>query len=700
MHTLFHPESIVIIGLSSKANNIPRLILENLLRWGYKGRIVGVNPGSSDAHVDGIKMYKTLEDLPFVPDIAVALIPARFVPDTVEACGKFGIRRMSIPSGGFNELGEEGQQLADRVIALAQQYSIKFVGPNGITIANTYNGLCLPFVPSFPPQKGHFSFITQSGGVGLMLWNLLKDEQVGMAKFASIGNKLNLDEVDFLEYFGEDPETKVIGLYLESIPRGEKFIEVASRINKPIIVFKAGTTDAGKGAAMSHTAAVSSSDDVVNAAFEKAGVIRIENFRDFVSIAKAFELPPMRGKRLMVMSPAGGFTVMMADLAEKIGFEFADPGKEFFQELQGYANAGIINFSNPLDMGDIYDPEMYAQIFYSVMHNDAIDGAVYLSQWPEMPKGEDVFYKMFHTDISKETTGAILSSGKPLGVAIFGESGTIRRIKERLSFPIFNCAEEMLKSLRIQSQFYYQREQEVPQALLPSSFDTADTEEWIAAHEGDVGEEAMNLLDHMGVPVPFSGMAASSDEAVTMARKAGYPVVLKLVSPDALHKSDVGGVKVGIESDDEARAAYSEIEENLKKAMPDARFQGVRVAAMAREGIDMFVGARRDESFGPVVSVGYGGIYVEVFRDVQLVMAPARGDEIERALKKLKSWHLLQGARGGGRADIDALVDVVARVSHLMVRYEEIEELDCNPVRVFTEGQGAMALDVRLRITR
>ena len=395
MEKIFYPNSIVIIGLSNKANNIPKLILENLIRWGYTGRIFGMNPSAKDEHVGGIKMYSSIADLPAIPDIAVALIPARYVPNAIEECGRFGIKRMAIPSGGFNETDAAGKKLADLMLQKAEKYGVRFVGPNGVTVANTANGLCLPFVPSYMPTKGDVSFITQSGGVGLMLWNNITDENVGMAKFVSIGNKLDLDEVDFLEYFGDDPDTNIIFLYLESIPRGEAFLKAAEKIDKPIIVLKASRTDAGKKAAMSHTAALSNNDDIIDTAFERAGVIRIDNLMEFISMAKAFNLPPMKGDKVMLMSPAGGIAVMMADLSEKVGFQFADPGRDFYKKLDNFANAGIINLSNPLDMGDIYDPAMYAHTFHSVMHNENVDGAVFVNQWPQMPQGEDIFHKMF-----------------------------------------------------------------------------------------------------------------------------------------------------------------------------------------------------------------------------------------------------------------------------------------------------------------
>ncbi len=698
MDTLFYPQSIAIIGLSSKASNIPRLVLENLIRWGYKGRIFGINPSSKEAHVNGIRMYADLTSLPEVPDLVFALVPARFIPGIVEECGKIGVRWMAIPSGGFNELGGDGKNLADRLVDTARKFGIRFVGPNGVTVANTANGLCLPFIPSYSPPRGGMSIISQSGGVGLMLWNFMTDENVGMAKFASIGNKLDLDEVDFLEYFGRDPETKIIGMYLESIPRGRALLEAASKIDKPIVILKSNTTSAGKKAAMSHTAALSNDDDIIDSAFERAGIIRIEHFNEFISVAKAFELPPMRGNRIMVMSPAGGFTVMMADLCEKIGFEFADPGPAFYESLRNYSNAGVINFSNPLDMGDIYNMEMYAHIFYSVLHNEHVDGAVYVSQWPHMPRGEDVFYKMFHTDISKESTGSMLSSGKPLAACVFGRAKTISQIKRNINFPIFNSAEEMIVAMKKQADFHMRRTKAVPADAAPEGIDRDGARAWLKGMTGDLGEESLALFAHYGINAAASTVVTNEAAAADAASSLGFPVVMKVVSPDALHKSDAGGVIVGVEDGKAARESFARIRANLESYRAGARFDGVRVMRMAAPGCDMFIGGTQDASFGPVVFFGYGGIYIEVFRDAANTLCPARRDEIARRLARLKSAKILRGIRGKGAAHSDSFVDMIMRVSHLMADFPEIKELDLNPVRLAEDGSSALALDARIRI--
>ncbi len=697
MEKIFYPESLVIIGLSPKPNNIPRMILENLLRWGYRGRIFGTNPKADASHVDGIRMYKNIEDLPEVPDLAVCLIPAKFVPDYVEVCGKFGIKRMAIPSGGFSEYGEEGKKLSEKLLQNARAYGIRFVGPNGIMVANTTNGLCLPFVPLYRPPKGGLSIITQSGGVGLMMWNLLMDEHIGMAKFASIGNKLDLDEVDFLEYLGNDPETEIVCMYLESVVRGRALVDAAKKINKPVVIYKSNTTMAGKKAAMSHTDALSNDEDIIDSAFEEAGIIRIRNYNDFMAVAKAFQLPPMKGNRIMVMSPAGGFSVIGADLCEKAGFDFANPGEDFYQGLQGFANAGVIKFSNPLDMGDIYDPQMVAHVVVSVMHNENVDGAIIISQRPKMPEGDNVFYGMFLSDLSKETYGAILSSGKPLGICLYGLSAYMHQVKQNVNFPIFNNPEEMVRALAFQRDYYARRE--IINTLgTQEKFEDNQVAQWIASHPGIIGEDALELLSLCGIPSAKSTVVHSEKEAATCAAQIGFPVVMKVVSPDAIHKTEAGGVLIGIDSTDAAEKGFLAIRENLHSYKKDARFEGVRIQKMAGDGYDMFIGGKFDRSFGPVVLFGFGGIFVEIFEDVACMLCPAHEDDVRKKLMRLKSFKMLKGARGKVAADVDAFVQSIVRVSKLLAAFPQIQELDINPFRLLADGSGAISLDARMRV--
>jgi len=701
MHKIFYPESIAIIGLSSKPSNIPRLTLENLLRWGYRGRIFGVNERSEDVHVDGIRMYKNIEDLPETPDMAYCMTPAKLIPDMMERCGKFGIKNMAIPSGGFSEYSDEGKALSEKLLALAGKYGIRFVGPNSVTVANTDNGLCLPFVALHKAPKGNMSIISQSGGAALTMLNYLQDEKLGLAKFASIGNKLDLDEVDFLEYFGQDPQTEVICVYLESLPRGREFIEVADKIDKPVVVYKASTTETGSKAAMSHTAAISSDESIINSAFEEAGIIRIDNFLDFIEVTKAFQLPPMRGPRIMIMSPAGGFSVMGADLCEKAGFEFADMGQDFYDSLQQFSSAGVINFSNPLDMGDIYDPQLTAHVIYSVMHSDRVDGSIYISQRPQMPSGDNIFQRMFLSDLSKETWGSILSAGKPLGVCLFGPTRVIQQSKRSVEFPIFNSPEEMVKALALQMNYHRHKSsgQRLGQQAMPEGTDRPAASRWLEGKSGDYGEETLELLEMYGLEVAPSTTANSREEAADRAGELGFPVVMKVISPDALHKSDAGGVLLGLENPQQAAEGFDTIRKNLFTYDSNARFEGVRIQKMAAEGYDMFIGGRQDPSFGPVIFFGMGGIYIEAFRDVANVICPASKESVEERLNNLNAARILKGMRGKTPGDTSAFIDLVVRTSHLLADHPGIEELDINPVRVFPAGKGAAALDARIRYT-
>jgi len=520
-----------------------------------------------------------------------------------------------------------------------------------------------------------------------------------MAKFASIGNKLDLDEVDFLEYFGRDPQTTVIGMYLETISRCKELIETAAAIDKPVLILKSNTTEAGKRAAMSHTASLSNDDNIIDTAFERAGIIRVNSLAEFISVAKAFELPPMTGQRIMIMSLAGGMAVMMADTCEKIGFEFADPGREFYKSLGDFSKAGIINSNNPLDMGDIYDPKMHAHIFNSVLHNQNVDGAIYATQRPHMPREDDVFYHIFHDDISKETIGAIHSSGKPLGVCIYGPAKTITKIKHNLSVPIYDDPDEMIKSLKAQMDYHAKKSMGPFVTEMPDDINIEKTVNWVDSHKGTVGEESLELTSFLGINTPLSQLAATEDEAVKAANELGYPVVMKVVSSDAVHKSDAGGVVVGIDGDDQTKSSFAQIRDNLQTYKGGALFEGVRVAKMAGYGLDMFIGAVRDPSFGPVAFFGLGGIYIEAFEDTENVLCPSNYDEIETKLKTLKSYIILSGLRGQKAKDIETFINAVERVTHLMAKCPKIEELDLNPVRVFSKGSGIMALDGRLLIS-
>ena len=698
MDRFFAPRSLAIYGLSRRPGNTARIILDNCRRWGFRGPIVGINPQAADDARDDLDIRASATDLPFPPDLAVLLVPARHVPAAVEDCGRAGIRRLAIQAGGFNESSEAGLQLAEQVRAAARRHAIRFVGPNGLALADTTSGLCLPFVPALPVRPGSFSFISQSGGLGLFLWNLLESEQLGLARFASIGNRLDLDEVDFLEFLGADPATRVIGLYLESIADGRRLIEAAARAGKPVIVYKANTTDGGGRAAMSHTASLGGDDRVVDAAFARAGIIRIHRFRDFVTTARAFDLPPMRGRRIMLMSPAGGLGVAMADRSERRGFAFADPGEPFYRELATIANAGIIRPGNPLDLGDLYRVDRYPALFEGVLASDRVDGAVFASQWPRMPPGgTDVFTGMFTTDFYTAAAEVARRADKPLALALYGHPPALAELKERLPVPVFAGPEEALDALERQMRYH---EQQTAAPFAPDPVPEVDRQAaaaWLAGRDGAVGEEALALVACCGLAGLGSAVARTPAEAGRLAAAMGCPVVLKVVAAGVLHKTEVGGVLVGIDSPEEAERGFATIRANLARHRPEAELAGVRIAPMAPAGHDLFIGGLQDPVFGPVVVFGSGGVYVELFVDVARLLCPTAEAEVRAALGRLRCARLFAGFRGRPAVDPGPFTRAVVRVGQLLADCPEIAELDLNPVRLTDDGR-LLALDARLRL--
>jgi len=339
---------------------------------------------------------------------------------------------------------------------------------------------------------------------------------------------------------------------------------------------------------------------------------------------------------------------------------------------------------------------MVAHVVYEVMHNDNVDGSIYIGQKPRMPEGNNIFRDMFLTDLSKETYGSILSSGKPLGVCLYGLSGYLSVVKEYSRYPIFNNPEEMVRALSVQKDWHARTISGKKSPPEESYFSNEDIGKWLDTPGGVVGEASLELLRICGIPAAVSGIAAGESEAVELARKTGYPVVMKVVSPDALHKTEAGGVVVGVESDDEVRRGFSLIRENLENYKKGARFEGIRIQEMADEGCDMFIGGKWDKSFGPVVVFGFGGIYVEVFKDIMTALCPADAAFVRKKIESLRSYPILKGARGTVPADIDGYVDAIVRVSWLLAEFPEIRELDINPIRLLKQGSGLCALDGRM----
>jgi acetyltransferase len=454
MEKMFYPESVAVVGASSNPNNIGRNIVQNLITWEYGGKVFPVNPRGED--VLGIKGYASLGDIPEGVDLAVAFVPAGAVPGVMDDCAKKGISYMAIPSGGFGEMGGSGAELTSVIKEKAEKYGIRFVGPNGLTITNAENGLCLSFVTLDKRPPGTISIISQSGGVGISLIMFLDDAGSTFNKFVSVGNKVDMDEIDFLEYLGGDPGTKVICMFLESVVRGRRFFKVASAIEKPVLVYKASTTEVGATTAASHTAALANDDTVLEGVFEQAGVIRVGAIRELMDAARAFSLPPMRGNNIAIVSQAGGYTVLTADRAYGRGFSFPQFSNEMLDDFREHVRSDVIRLGNPLDLGDIHSTDAIVYALDQVMAQDYVDGVIAV-----LLRRADARYDGAYSGLSREVYGDISEImkkyDKPVALALITQCRYFRDVQCRMDYPVFDSPEVAVEALAVLREYYRRR---------------------------------------------------------------------------------------------------------------------------------------------------------------------------------------------------------------------------------------------------
>ena len=451
MHKMFYPDGVAVVGASANPDNMGRNIVQNLITWQYEGPVYPVNPGGDDVH--GLKGYRSLADINGPVDLVVAFVPARVIPSVMDECAKMGVRYMAIPSGGFSEHGEGGDALTGEVRDKAADYGIRFVGPNGLTIINAENGLCLPFLTIRKRDPGRISIISQSGGVGMSLIMFLDNASRGFNKFVSIGNKVNMDELDFLEYLGRDPGTEVVCMFLESVVRGRKFVEVASRVEKPVLVYKANTTEIGARAASSHTAALANDDAVLDGMIRQSGAIRVRSIKNLVNMARAFELPLMRGDNIAVVSQAGGYAVMTSDIAYRCGFRFPAFSEGMLSGLKEHVRADVINMGNPLDLGDILSSDAIVYALDRVMAQEQVDGVVAV-----LLRRADSKYDGAYARLSREVyadLGAIIERyEKPLALALVTQCTYFHDVQSRMPFPLFESPEDAVEALSVLRQYH------------------------------------------------------------------------------------------------------------------------------------------------------------------------------------------------------------------------------------------------------
>ncbi|MHC1743490.1 MAG: acetate--CoA ligase family protein [Syntrophobacteraceae bacterium] len=678
MNRFYQAKSVAVIGVSASQGNMGRAIVYNLLEFRFQGVVYLVGPkgGSFMGH----KIYPSVLDIPDPVDLAAVLVPAVAVPQVLRECGEKGIRRVVVESAGFRELAHDRVELENEIRSILASFHMRMIGPNCIGIINRQTGLAVPFMP-FKAESplGRVSIVSQSGGVGAMMINSLAMENLGFSKFASIGNKLDVNEADFEEYLIGDDETDIVYLYLEGIADGRRLMAIAQRSRKPIIVHKSNNGGAGAVIARSHSASLTADDRVVDAAFRQCGILRSREQREGIEMIRGLTLPPVRGNGLAIISRSGGHAVMAADAADDFRFVLPEFPEEITTLVRQKSRAHVIQPHNPLDLGDLFDLSLYRTLADMTLQRDDVDALVFVHNYQGVVDSEE-------SRVLLLSLGELIEKhGKPLALCVFTGIEEFDFIRKTLRFPVFSDPREAVRALALNRDW-----RKLPPLPFPEERPAGVTMEKArsaleAAPTGMIAPEVLaSVLGAYGIALTPWRVVEHSHEALLAAREIGLPVALKTADPDVIHKSDAGGVVLNVKDDASVEKEYGRL----------TRF-GLRVMVqkMAEEGLEWFVGGRQDEVFGPVLVVGLGGLYVEILNETGLRVAPVSREEAARMLDELKGAPLLDGARGRSRLDREALLDVIQRISWILWDFPEIRELDCNPIRVYESG--CLALDWR-----
>lgn len=691
LEMFFNPQAVAVIGASRDETKLGYAILDNILKYGYKGRVYPINPKADE--VLGVKAYTSVLKVPDPIDLAVIVIPSRLVASVLKECGEKGIQGAIIITAGFREAGREGVRMEHELLDIAGQYGIRLIGPNCLGIIDTTISLNASFAADMP-QKGSIAFMSQSGALctAILDWALAKG--IGFSRFVSLGNKADVNEIDLLEAWSDDPNSRVIISYMEGLPDGQRFMKVARQVSRktPIIAVKSGKTDAGSRAVSSHTGSLAGSESAYNAAFQQSGVLRAESIEELFDYAVAFAYQPcLKGENIAVVTNAGGPGIMATDALETSGLNLASLERKTIEFLEARLPPAA-NIYNPVDvLGDAL-ADRYALALEAVLKDKNVDGVlVILTPQVRTPIEE-----------TARVIGEVASGfDKPVLGVFMGEQkvNAGAKILNEYHVPNYGFPERAVGALRAMldhCRWLQRPPQEVPtfqvdKGKVREIFDRTRSEDRITV--GDA--EARDILSAYGIRIPRSELARTEDEAVQIARSIGYPVVMKIASPDILHKSDIGGVRVNVRDDTQVRDIFDLLIYRAQRYMADAQIWGVLVQEMITGGKEVIIGVNRDPQFGPLLMFGLGGIYVEVLKDVTFRIPPLSAQEAREMISEIRSYHLLRGVRGEKPADLDAIVDCILRVAQLVTDFPEIVEMDVNPLMVNETGSGAVAVDMR-----
>jgi len=694
LQAFFNPEHVAVVGASADPDKVGHAVFKNLLEY-PGGAVYAVNPKGKE--ILRRPCYKDLDDLPATPDLVIVCIPAKLIPALMRRLVKFSVRAVVIISAGFKEIGEEGRRLEREVASIARMGKIEIIGPNVLGILNARAGLNASFAAELP-LAGDIAMISQSGALCTGMLDWASSNHIGFSKVISMGNKADLDENDFLAGFEEDDDTRVVTGYLESIDEGTRFIRTATRVGrkKPIIILKAGNTAAGAAAASSHTGSLAGTEAAYDCAFRIAGIIRARTIEDIFDLAQGLAYQPLpKGPRVAVITNAGGAGILAADAIEGQGLTLATLADETKDKLRSFL-ASAANVNNPVDILGDAGEDKYRKALDVVALDPGVDALLVLTSPQAMTRP---------FDIAQEIIKGTEDLDKPVMASFFGDAAireavTAFQVNRIPHYPSPERAVEVLVAMSRYRAWLAAPERKIPR--LPVNTNKVRKIIKNCRQQGlqrITEQDAKAVFKAYGINIPDGILATTREQAVAAARMVGYPVVMKVVSQDVVHKSDVGGVRVGLGSSRDVEDAFDLMMLRIPKLVEHARIEGVLVEEMKSGGREVILGMTRDPQFGPMLMFGLGGIYVEVLKDVTFHLAPLTVEEAMEMLEETKTFALLKGVRGQQGVDIRSIAEALQRIAQLVVDFPEIQELDINPLRVGTTRGDTLALDARIALT-
>ncbi len=692
----FEPRTVAIIGASQNPDKVGYKILSNLKRAGFTGTIVPVNPSATS--ILDVKCYKSLDEFADSIDQVVIVVPRKAVMEAVHQSIAKGVKAMTVITAGFKEQDHEGAELEKELAELCKKAGVALLGPNCLGHLNTHGNMDLSFGNKWP-AIGNMSFISQSGALCSAVLDRAVERGFGLAKMISVGNKAGLSERELLGALADDDQTRVIVCYLEAIDNGREFINIATKTSerKPIIMFKSGVTKSGSKAASSHTGSLAGADISYEIAFNKSGIIRVQTYEQMFEYAIAFESQPLpKGNRVVIITNAGGPGIMTTDAVELSGLVMADLQPQTAEALKAFLPQAA-SVKNPVDVLGDADPGRYSRALEILQKDPNVDAIIVLLTPQAVTRSVETAQVLCKT----------ADKSKPV-IACFMGGVDVNPARDYLithQVPDYRSPEKAVNALKAMVNYAQWKKRSV-EKVEPIKANTAAVTEIISKYRASglvqINEsDAKKILAAYGINTPAGALVNSADEAAKQAEKIGYPLVMKIVSPDIIHKSDVGGVILHLKSCAQVSDAYNSMMANIKSKCPNASITGIYIEKMAAPGSkECIIGISRDPQFGPMVMFGMGGIFVELLKDVKFALAPVGKTEALDMIKQIKTYPLLSGYRGQTPVAVEAIADTIARVSQLASDFPEINELDINPIMAYPSAADTIAADARMTLTK